>query len=83
MTLVFILLFFYVVTYHTRLLEVTSRIDFLWKVKADKEYEEVSETRQYNAQLLKNILPDHVANYFLAPSGTNARKNEVNEYFLD
>jgi len=66
--------------YHSRLVEITSRIDFLWNVKADKEYEEVAETRQYNSQLLKNILPSHVANYFLAPSGTNARKNEVNDY---
>ena len=77
MTLVMILLFFYVVIYHSRLVEVTSRLDFLWKIQADKEFEEVSETRQYNAQLLKNILPDHVANYFLNPSEINRRKNDV------
>ena len=71
--LVLIFLFFYVVSYHSRLVEVTSRLDFLWKQQAVKELGDISEMRQYNAQLLKNILPDHVANYFLAEE----RKNDV------
>lgn len=71
--LVLLVLFFYVVSYHSRLVEVTSRLDFLWKQQAVKELADISEMRQYNAQLLKNILPDHVANYFLAEE----RKSDV------
>lgn len=71
--LVLIVLFFYVVSYHSRLVEVTSRLDFLWKQQAVKELGDISEMRQYNTQLLKNILPDHVANYFLQED----RKNDV------
>ena len=69
--LILIFLFFYAVGYHSRLVEVTAKLDFLWKTQAVKELSEISETRQYNAQLLKNILPDHVANYFLAASESN------------
>lgn len=76
--LILIFLFFYAVGYHSRLVEVTSRLDFLWKQQAVKEFGEISETRQYNAQLLKNILPDHVANYFLAASSeSNERRSDV------
>ena len=65
------------VFYHSRLVEVTSRLDFLWKQQAQKELGEISEARQYNAQLLKNILPDHVANYFLAAADSIERKSDV------
>ena len=76
--LVLIVLFFYVVCYHSRLVEVTSRLDFLWKQQAVKELGDISEMRQYNTQLLKNILPDHVANYFLQEE----RKNDVSAFSL-
>jgi adenylate cyclase 8 len=75
--LVLIFLFFYVVSYHSRLVEVTSRLDFLWKQQAVKELSDISEMRQYNTQLLKNILPDHVATYFLAEE----RKSDVSGRF--
>lgn len=71
--LVLIFLFFYVVGYHSRLVEVTSRLDFLWKRQAAQELADISETRTYNTQLLKNILPDHVANYFLAAESGERR----------
>lgn len=71
--LVLIFLFFYVVGYHSRLVEVTSRLDFLWKQQAAKELTDISETRTYNTQLLKNILPDHVASYFLATESSERR----------
>lgn len=74
--LVLIFLFFYVVGYHSRLVEVTSRLDFLWKQQAAKELTDISETRTYNTQLLKNILPDHVASYFLATE-TSERRTDV------
>ncbi|KAG8178265.1 hypothetical protein JTE90_018812 [Oedothorax gibbosus] len=63
--LVLLLIFFYLVAYHCRLIEITSRLDFLWKLQAQKELQEMRELRQHNQQLLKNILPDHVASYFL------------------
>ncbi|OTF69334.1 adenylate cyclase type 6-like protein [Euroglyphus maynei] len=46
-------------------IERTSRLDFLWKQQAKRQLQDMREIRHYNAQLLKNILPDHVANYFL------------------
>ncbi|XP_046393451.1 adenylate cyclase type 8-like isoform X2 [Ischnura elegans] len=63
--LILLLLFLQVVSYHARLVEVTSRLDFLWKQQARRELAEMMETRANNAQLLKNILPDHVAQHFL------------------
>ena len=57
-------------------MEVTSRLDFLWKQQALKDLGDISEARQYNAQLLKNILPDHVANYFLS-GDSHERKSDV------
>nr|XP_042906415.1 adenylyl cyclase 78C [Parasteatoda tepidariorum] len=62
---VLLVIFFYMVSYHCRLIEITSRLDFLWKLQAQKELQEMRELRQHNQQLLKNILPDHVASYFL------------------
>lgn len=76
--LLLIVLFFYAVGYHSRLVEVTSRLDFLWKQQAIKQLSDISETRHYNAQLLKNILPDHVATYFLAEDESMGRKTDVN-----
>lgn len=58
--------FLILVAYHARLVEVTSRLDFLWKRDAERELAEMKETRKNNRQLLRNILPDHVAHHFLA-----------------
>ncbi|KFM77576.1 Adenylate cyclase type 8, partial [Stegodyphus mimosarum] len=63
--LTLLIIFCYMVSYHCRLIEITSRLDFLWKLQAQKELQEMRELRQHNQQLLKNILPDHVASYFL------------------
>jgi hypothetical protein len=81
--LVLIFLFFYVVGYHSRLVEVTSRLDFLWKQQAAKELTDISETRTYNTQLLKNILPDHVATYFLAAESSERRADVNYSTFID
>ena len=54
--------------------EKTSRLDFLWKLQAQKELQDMRELRHYNTQLLKNILPDHVATYFLT---SHVRNSEV------
>ncbi|KOX78138.1 Adenylate cyclase type 8 [Melipona quadrifasciata] len=63
--LTFMLVFLVMVTYHGRLVEVTSRLDFLWKQQAERELSDMIESRHNNMQLLKNILPDHVAHHFL------------------
>nr|CAD7265771.1 unnamed protein product [Timema shepardi] len=64
--LILLMVFFTMVAYHARLVEVTARLDFLWKQQAERELADMMETRQNNTQLLKNILPDHVANHFLS-----------------
>lgn len=64
------------VAYHARLVEVTSRLDFLWKQQAESELQDMVETRHNNTQLLKNILPDHVAQHFLCSD----RNSEVNSH---
>jgi len=63
--LTFLTVFLVMVTYHGRLVEVTSRLDFLWKQQAERELNDMIESRHNNMQLLKNILPDHVAHHFL------------------
>lgn len=63
--LTFMTVFLVMVTYHGRLVEVTSRLDFLWKQQAERELSDMIESRHNNMQLLKNILPDHVAHHFL------------------
>lgn len=66
--LVLLIVFLVLVAYHARLVEVTSRLDFLWKREAERELTEMRETRTNNRQLLRNILPDHVAHHFLSSS---------------
>ncbi|KAF5286671.1 hypothetical protein FQR65_LT12475 [Abscondita terminalis] len=63
--LILLSIFFLMVAHHARLVEVTSRLDFLWKQQAERELSDMQETRHNNTQLLKNILPDHVAKHFL------------------
>uniref|UniRef100_A0A8D8ZKP8 adenylate cyclase n=2 Tax=Cacopsylla melanoneura TaxID=428564 RepID=A0A8D8ZKP8_9HEMI len=63
--LLLLAVFLILVAYHARLVEITSRLDFLYKREAERELSEMRETRSNNRQLLRNILPDHVANHFL------------------
>ncbi|XP_053671800.1 adenylyl cyclase 78C [Anopheles nili] len=58
--------FLTMVTYHARLVEVTSRLDFIWKEQAEKELSNMKSNRHLNDLLIKNILPDHVATYYLS-----------------
>ncbi|XP_030767972.1 adenylate cyclase type 8-like isoform X2 [Sitophilus oryzae] len=64
--LILLVVFCLMVAYHARLVEVTSRLDFLWKQQAERELTDMEETKQNNKQLLKNILPEHVARHFLS-----------------
>lgn len=50
---------------HSQHTEATYRLDFLWKLQATEEKEEMEHLKAYNQKLLANILPEHVAAYFL------------------
>ncbi|XP_034823896.2 adenylyl cyclase 78C-like isoform X1 [Maniola hyperantus] len=64
--LILMTMFLVIVVYHARLVEVTSRLDFLWKLQAETDLREMKETQRTNRHLLKHILPDHVVNHFLS-----------------
>lgn len=62
---VLLIVFLVVVVYHARLVEVTSRLDFLWNQQASRDLREMEEVQRTNELLLKHILPDHVVLHFL------------------
>merc|ERR1719189_3500644 len=51
---------------HGHQTEATYRLDFLWKLQATEEKEEMEHLQAYNKKLLSNILPVHVADHFLS-----------------
>uniref|UniRef100_A0A8C5GZU3 adenylate cyclase n=1 Tax=Gouania willdenowi TaxID=441366 RepID=A0A8C5GZU3_GOUWI len=55
--------------------EATARLDFLWRLQAQREVEDMRELREHNECLLHNILPVHVAQHFLDRS-----KNDEDVY---
>ena len=63
---ILMIMFLVIVVYHARLVEVTSRLDFLWKLQAETDLREMKDTQRTNRHLLKHILPDHVVNHFLS-----------------
>ncbi|KAG6458405.1 hypothetical protein O3G_MSEX010838 [Manduca sexta] len=64
--LILMTMFLLVVIYHGRLVEVTSRLDFLWKQQAEVNLGEMEATQRINKHLLEHILPDHVVTHFLS-----------------
>ena len=46
-------------------IEITSKLDFIWRRKFGVEKEEVETMASVNKVLLENILPAHVADHFL------------------
>ncbi|XP_078465274.1 adenylate cyclase type 5 [Lampetra planeri] len=56
---------------HAQQVESTARLDFLWKLQATEEKEEMEELQAYNLRLLRNILPSDVAKHFLARERRN------------
>ncbi|XP_018429621.1 PREDICTED: adenylate cyclase type 6-like, partial [Nanorana parkeri] len=56
---------------HAQQVESTARLDFLWKLQATGEKEEMEELQAYNRRLLHNILPKDVAAHFLAREHRN------------
>ncbi|XP_014364757.2 adenylate cyclase type 6 [Papilio machaon] len=50
---------------HSQQTESTYRLDFIWKLQANEEKEDMEHLEAYNRKLLANILPEHVAQHFL------------------
>ncbi|XP_077989853.1 adenylate cyclase type 8-like [Glandiceps talaboti] len=57
--------------YHGRTLDSTARLDFLWKLQAKQELDDMGDLREHNKHLLRNILPKHVAEHFLEKDRQN------------
>ncbi|XP_036398029.1 adenylate cyclase type 8 [Megalops cyprinoides] len=64
-------MFLAAVFYNSRHLEATARLDFLWRLQARQEVEDMKELREHNECLLHNILPAHVAQHFLERDRTD------------
>ncbi|KAF7653730.1 hypothetical protein LDENG_00079320 [Lucifuga dentata] len=58
-------MFIVAIYYNGRQWEATARLDFLWRLQAQREVEDMRELREHNECLLYNILPVHVARHFL------------------
>ncbi|XP_028663914.1 adenylate cyclase type 5 [Erpetoichthys calabaricus] len=71
MTPVIITVFVLALYLHAQQVESTARLDFLWKLQATEEKEEMEELQAYNRRLLHNILPKDVAAHFLARERRN------------
>ncbi|XP_037702749.1 adenylate cyclase type 6 isoform X5 [Choloepus didactylus] len=71
MTPVILLMFALALYLHAQQVESTARLDFLWKLQATGEKEEMEELQAYNRRLLHNILPKDVAAHFLARERRN------------
>ncbi|KAM3861108.1 adenylate cyclase type 8 [Diretmus argenteus] len=61
-------MFLVAIFYNGRQWEATARLDFLWRLQAQQEVEDMRELREHNECLLHNILPAHVARHFLERS---------------
>eukprot|EP00058_Branchiostoma_floridae_P003407 XP_002588895.1 hypothetical protein BRAFLDRAFT_89083 [Branchiostoma floridae] len=70
-TPVVIVVFLIALVLHAQQVESTARLDFLWKLQATEEKEEMDNLRTYNKKLLNNILPEHVADHFLKQDRRN------------
>ncbi|KAK3108058.1 hypothetical protein FSP39_000441 [Pinctada imbricata] len=64
-TIVVMVIFSGILFAHAQQVESTARLDFLWKVEATDEKEQMDRLRAYNLKLVANILPLDVAKHFL------------------
>ncbi|KAJ8399599.1 hypothetical protein AAFF_G00410100 [Aldrovandia affinis] len=71
MTPVVLTVFVLALYLHAQQVESTARLDFLWKLQATEDKEEMEELQAYNRRLLHNILPKDVAAHFLARERRN------------
>ena len=58
--------------------ELSVRLDYLWKLRAQNELKNMEELQENNKQLIRNILPDHVAKHFMVVE----RNHEVSHVML-
>ncbi|XP_076023401.1 adenylate cyclase type 8 [Genypterus blacodes] len=63
--IVFMAMFIVAIFYNAQQWEAIARLDFLWRLQAQREVEDMRELREHNECLLYNILPVHVARHFL------------------
>ncbi|XP_066479774.1 adenylate cyclase type 8 [Tiliqua scincoides] len=70
-SLLLMAMFLLAVFYHGQQLEYTARLDFLWRGQAKEEINEMKELREHNENMLRNILPSHVARHFLEKDRDN------------
>ncbi|XP_063119182.1 adenylate cyclase type 8 isoform X3 [Rattus norvegicus] len=70
-SLLLMAMFLLAVFYHGQQLEYTARLDFLWRVQAKEEINEMKDLREHNENMLRNILPGHVARHFLEKDRDN------------
>ncbi|XP_068149240.1 LOW QUALITY PROTEIN: uncharacterized protein [Drosophila tropicalis] len=63
---IFLLAFMLALIFHSHQTEATYRLDFIWKLQATEEKEDMEHLQAYNRKLLENILPVHVAEHFLS-----------------
>ncbi|XP_074541411.1 adenylate cyclase type 8 isoform X2 [Halichoeres trimaculatus] len=70
-SILLMLMFIVAVFYSGRQWEATARLDFLWRLQAQQEVEDMRELREHNECLLHNILPQHVARHFLDRSNND------------
>ncbi|XP_030372445.1 adenylyl cyclase 78C [Scaptodrosophila lebanonensis] len=77
--LVLLISFLVMVCYHARLVEVTSRLDFIWKEQAERELTNMKSNRSLNDTLIKNVLPDHVAAYYLSDEHTDELYSKMHD----
>lgn len=60
-----IIIFILTILAHSRQVEWTARLDFLWQLQAIQEKKEMSVLQKQNREILYNLLPAHVASHFL------------------
>ncbi|KAL5006591.1 hypothetical protein ScPMuIL_015397 [Solemya velum] len=77
--IIIMMVFTIILFIHAQQVESTARLDFLWKVQATEEKEEMESLRAYNLKLVANILPLNVAEYFLK----NRFKKDSDVYYKD
>lgn len=63
---IFVVIFVIALIFHSHQTEATYRLDFIWKLQATEEKEDMEHLQAYNRKLLANILPVHVAEHFLS-----------------
>ncbi|XP_058824990.1 adenylate cyclase type 6 isoform X2 [Topomyia yanbarensis] len=62
---------------HSQQTEITRRLDYIWKLQATEEKEDMEHLQAYNRKLLANILPVHVADHFLR------REKNIEEIYFE